>query len=119
MFYLIVYTQAAIYILFGVTHFTNQAFFEAIIPDWLPNKKFINLFSGASEILMGLGLILPVTRSYTAWVLMLFLVLVFPANVVQIQQWAVRFNKPEWVFWVLRTPIQIVAIYGVWLLIEL
>lgn len=65
----------------GIAHFAMPDFFEAIVPDWFPNKKLANQASGAAEILFGLGLLSPKTRKLAGWGLMGLTAAVFPANV--------------------------------------
>lgn len=112
---MLLYLMAGMYIFFGITHFTNQQFFEDIVPGFLPNPRAINFISGAAEILMGIGLLVPETRVFTAWVLIIFLIVVFPANIVQIYQWSEKFKIPAWMFWIIRSAVQLLAIYGAYL----
>ena len=65
----------------GVGHFVRPQFFEAVVPDWIPDKKLANQVSGAAEIALGLAMIPPVSRRWAAWGLLGLLVAVFPANV--------------------------------------
>ncbi|MEG3587191.1 MAG: hypothetical protein VX353_07870 [Actinomycetota bacterium] len=65
----------------GIYHFLNQGFFEAIVPTWFPYPTFANLASGGAEIILGLGLITKRYRHYSAWALLLLLVIVYPANI--------------------------------------
>jgi uncharacterized membrane protein len=64
----------------GVMHFARPDFFEAIVPDWFPSRKLANYSSGAAEIVLGLGLLPPQTRSRAAVGLAALTVAVFPAN---------------------------------------
>ena len=52
-----------------------------MMPPWLPWPTGLNLISGAAEILGGLGILVPGTRRFAGWGLLVFLVVVFPANV--------------------------------------
>lgn len=62
-------------------HFVRPDFFESIVPDWFPDKKLANLGSGAAEIALGLGLLAPRTRKFSALGLIALLLAVLPANV--------------------------------------
>lgn len=65
----------------GTMHFARPDFFEAIVPDWFPDKKLANLGSGAAEIVLGLGLLSGRTRKFSALGLIALLLAVLPANV--------------------------------------
>ena len=65
----------------GVMHFAKPDFFEAIVPDWFPDKRLANQASGAAEIALGIGLLAPRTRTASALGLAALSVAVFPANV--------------------------------------
>ena len=72
---------AAAFIAAGVGHFTRPQFFEAVVPDWIPDKKMANQVSGAAEIALGLAMIPRATRRPAAWGLVGLLAAVFPANI--------------------------------------
>ena len=78
------YLMAAFYCIAGITHFTHTSFFEYAVPKVLIYRRFIALFSGLLEIFIAIGLLYAPTRSMTALFLMLFLVAIYPANIVQI-----------------------------------
>jgi uncharacterized membrane protein len=65
----------------GAMHFARPDFFESIVPDWFPSRKLANYASGAAEIGLGLGLLLPATRRRSAVGLAALTIAVFPANV--------------------------------------
>lgn len=71
----------AFFIVAGVTHFTNEAFFKSIVPPYLPWPAAIVYVSGVAEIALGILLMLPATTAVAAWGLIALLIAVFPANV--------------------------------------
>lgn len=58
----------------GLLHFRNPEPFEAIVPAYLGWPRFWNFTSGGLEIVLGLGLLVPRTRRWSAR-LLVFLVL--------------------------------------------
>jgi len=64
----------------GVNHFVNPEFFIAIMPPYLPAHAELVALSGVFEILGGLGVLVPRTRSLAGWGLVALLIAVFPAN---------------------------------------
>ena len=71
----------AFFVLAGVTHFTNRAFFESIVPPYLPWPELLVQVSGVAEIALGFLLWLPPTTRLAAWGLIALLIAVFPANI--------------------------------------
>jgi uncharacterized membrane protein len=65
----------------GVMHFARPDFFEAIVPDWFPDRRLANHASGAAEIALGVGLLFDRTRRVSALGLIVLLAVVFPANI--------------------------------------
>jgi uncharacterized membrane protein len=97
------------YLTTGTLHFLRPQPFLNIMPPWLPHPLFLVYFSGACEALFALLLISPKTRKTGAWLLIVLLLAVFPANIqMSINYW----NTPGTMFWIslLRLPLQIVLI---------
>ncbi|MEM1339662.1 MAG: hypothetical protein AAF717_04575 [Bacteroidota bacterium] len=62
-------------------HFIFTYGMTAMIPDFLPFKKEIVLLTGVVEIVFAIGLLIPKLRCHTAWLLLLFFILMVPANI--------------------------------------
>lgn len=76
----LLYVQAAAYVLAGFNHLMNPTFYVAIIPPDLPDPAWLNVISGLAEIVLGVFLLEPRTRVLAAWGIIALLVAVFPAN---------------------------------------
>jgi uncharacterized membrane protein len=72
---------AAFFIVAGITHFTNEAFFTAIVPPYLPFPVALVYISGIAEIVLGVLLLIPRTSIAAGWGLIALLIAVFPANI--------------------------------------
>ena len=68
------------FIWIGVKHFIDPEWFEPIVPEILGSAKFWVYASGAFEILLGIGIILPQYRSEAALGMALMLVALYWAN---------------------------------------
>lgn len=68
------------YVLVGIQHFTNTAWFEPIVPKVLGHPAFWVLITGAMEVAIGMSLIMSRTRRHGALSSMAFLVGVYWAN---------------------------------------
>ena len=62
-------------------HFKFHRGMEKMLPVRVPLKKLVVYASGVAEILLGVGLLFPPIRHVAAIVLIVFLVLVLPANI--------------------------------------
>ena len=96
----------------GVLHYVRPKPFVRIVPKYLPAPRALVYISGFFEILGGLGLLFPSTRSLAAWGLIALYVAVFPANVYMLTDNVSLDPKkpiPRWALW-LRLPFQLVFI---------
>ncbi|MCX2978440.1 DoxX family protein [Candidatus Marimicrobium litorale] len=65
----------------GITHFTDPAFFESIMPPWIGFHTEIVYISGVFEILGAIGILLPSLRQWAGNGLILLVICVTPANI--------------------------------------
>ena len=106
---------AIVFVLAGANHFRDPAFYLALMPPYLPWHEALIRISGIAEILGGIGILVPPTRRFSGWGLVLLLIAVFPANL----HMAINHVQPPdltvtplgaW----LRLPLQAVLIAWVW-----
>jgi len=101
--------MSIIYLLAGVNHFVHPDFYMKMLEGFLPYPSALNVVSGAIEIILGVGVMLPQTRKISAWGLILLLVAVFPANI------NMALHSNEWnisaLGLYLRLPIQFLLIW--------
>jgi len=95
----------------GVNHFVNPDFYLAIVPPYLPAHGALVAVSGFFEIVGGLGVLLPATRSAAGWGLIALLLAVFPANLHMAlnPEPFVAGGFPRWALYA-RLPLQLVFI---------
>jgi uncharacterized membrane protein len=106
---------AIMFVTAGTAHFLAPAWFDQIMPPWVPNARLATLLSGAAEIAGGLGVLIPSTRVAAGWGLIALLLAVFPANVHMLQM-ASQSNAALWyraALWA-RLPLQALLIWWVW-----
>lgn len=65
----------------GSLHFLKPEFFFRIMPPWIPWHAAAVYASGVFEILGGIGVLLPQTRSIAGLGILALLLAVFPANI--------------------------------------
>ena len=97
------------YVSVGVNHFTIPEWFLQIVPPRLPYKLELVYISGFLEIIFGVMLLIPATRFYAAWGLILLLIAVYPANIYLAQTNGAAMNTTPLVAWG-RLPFQFVFI---------
>ena len=111
----LLFLQAAFYIFAGVSHFRNPKFFLKITPKWVPGPEKVNLIVGAIEVILGIGLLIPLTRSFAAIGIILLLIAVFPANIYHFQK---ALKKGKMVIpTLIRLPVQLLLIYWAYVFI--
>jgi uncharacterized membrane protein len=67
------------------------------------------VISGIAEIVLGIGVIIPATRRWSAWGIIALLVAVFPANIQMMVNYLKDQNPNAWLT-ILRLPIQVILI---------
>ena len=104
------YAMTTLYVAAGILHFAHPASYLLIMPHWLPFPVVLVAISGAAEILFGLLLLPGATRRIAAWLIILLLIAIFPANI----QMAVNYWQEDsaylWVA-VIRLPLQAVLVW--------
>lgn len=78
----------------------------------MPNK--VNVVVGVVEIILAIALMIPVTKTYAAWGIIVLLIAVFPANVHHFQK-SLKEGKHV-VPTLIRLPFQAIFIYMAYLL---
>ncbi|MDG1262994.1 MAG: hypothetical protein P8N57_00130 [Flavobacteriaceae bacterium] len=109
MSFIQLYLMGGIYFILGIIHFTHTGFYRPLMPKFLPAHNALILWSGAAEIVLGLGIFFPSTRAISligiiamlAVFLLVHVNMLFPAN---------RLGVSLWLLW-LRLIIQFVLMY--------
>ena len=69
------------YLVAGFNHFYNPASYWRIIPAYMPFSHAINIAAGCFELLFGLMLIFPKTRTLAAYGIILMLIAFLPVHI--------------------------------------
>jgi uncharacterized membrane protein len=110
-----VLVTALVFVVAGVLHFVISRFYVAIVPAYLPSPLMLVYVSGVFEILGGLGLLLPTTRTVAALGLIALLAAVLPANIEMLRLAQARGASTAFVaaLWI-RLPLQPLLMWWVW-----
>jgi uncharacterized membrane protein len=103
------YLLATFFVLAGVNHFINTAFYLRMMPPYLPAHLGLVYISGAFEILFGALLVVPAATRVAAWSLIALLIAVFPANIHMAVNHVLYPEYSAALLWV-RLPLQFVLI---------
>lgn len=66
----------------SIGHFTYTKGMAMIVPAWIPFKREIVYMSGVFEAAAALFILIPSFQVITAWMLIVFFILVLPANIL-------------------------------------
>ena len=65
----------------AIGHFAFTKGMTMMMPPIIPLKNELVLLTGILEILLGIGLLIPSLRIYSAWILIVFFIFLLPANI--------------------------------------
>jgi len=103
----------------AVGHFAFTEGMAMMLPPFIPYKQEVVYFTGLIEIAAAFGLLIPRFRLITAWLLVVFFILVMPANIyaaiehVNYQNATLDGNGPAYLWF--RVPLQVFFIIWVYL----
>jgi len=114
MYYLFLSVMAFLYLFAGLTHFKKPRMYERIMPSWLPWHRFFVYLTGVWEMMAAVLVLIPQTRIFAAWSIIVLLVVVFPANIQMARNFRRRKHRYYWAT-LLRLPLQLLLIWWAWL----
>lgn len=103
------YLFGIFFVLAGINHFANSAFYLRLMPPYLPWHLFLVNLSGLCEIGLGILLLIPKFTSLAGWGLIALLIAVFPANIHMAINPQLFPEFSPLLLW-LRLPLQVVLI---------
>ena len=65
----------------AIGHFAFTKGMTMMLPSIIPFKTELIYFTGILEIILGIGLLIPNWKVYSAWILIVFFVILLPANI--------------------------------------
>jgi Predicted membrane protein len=110
---------SAMLVFSAIGHFAFTKGMSLMIPEFIPFKTEIIYLTGVVEILFAIGLFFPNYRVLTAWLIIVFLILVLPTNIyasikhLDIQKTTFDGNGLNYLWF--RIPLQILFIVWTYL----
>jgi len=99
-------------------HFKFTQGMAMMMPAFIPYKKQVVYITGVIEIAAAAGLLIPATRTLTAWCLILFFIVLTPANInaamKHINMEKATFDGPGPAYLRFRIPLQLLFIAWVY-----
>jgi uncharacterized membrane protein len=104
------YLMSLFYIAAGINHFANSATYLNIMPSYFPYHLQLVYISGICETVSGLLLIPVYSRRVAAWLIIVLLVAIFPANIqMMVNDWDT--NNLQRTATIFRLPLQVILIW--------
>jgi uncharacterized membrane protein len=103
------YLLCVFFVLAGLNHFINSAYYLKIMPPYLPWHLFLVYLSGFFEIVLGVMVAVNRYAHLAAWGLIALLIAVFPANLHMATHPELYSDINPIILW-LRLPLQAVFI---------
>jgi len=103
--------MAVMLIFTSVAHFVFTRGMEMMVPPFIPYKKVVVYATGIIEVCAAIGLLIDSVRILTAWLLILFFILLLPANIyaaikhVDYQKGTFEGNRKQYLWF--RVPLQL------------
>ncbi|WP_452223138.1 DoxX family protein [Lacinutrix chionoecetis] len=104
------YLMAAIYIFAGLMHFIKPKAYLRIMPRYLPNHKLLVKLSGFVEIVLGIGLCIPLFKNASIYGIIAMLVVFLLVHFYMLSGKKAAAGIPKWIL-ILRIPLQFGLMY--------
>jgi uncharacterized membrane protein len=108
------FALATMFVFTGIAHFGRERKdLIAMVPLALPRPSLLVTITGLLEFAGATGLLLPSTRLWAAWGLILLLIAMFPANISAARRGLGIRGSPHTPLW-LRAPMQLLFVAWTW-----
>ncbi len=108
------YVMAAMYVLAGLMHFIKPKLYIRVMPKYLPNHKALVFWSGVAQIVLGIGLCIPVLKAISIYGIIAMLIIFLMVHFYMLSNKKAVTGIPNW-FLLLRLPLQFGLMYWAWM----
>jgi uncharacterized membrane protein len=108
------YIMAAMYVLAGTMHFIKPKMYMRVMPSYLPNHKTLVYLSGIAEILLGVGLCIPILKAISIYGIIAMLAVFLLVHFYMLSGEKASAGVPKWIL-LLRIPLQFGLMYWAWI----
>jgi len=106
------YLMSAIYIGAGIMHFVRPKMYMHILPSYLPGHRFLVIFTGLAEIIIGIALCFSITKNLAIYVVIAMLIFFLPVHFHMLFDKKASMGLPRWML-IGRIPLQFALIYDI------
>ena len=106
--------MAVMLVFTAIGHFAFTKGMTMMLPDFIPFKPEVIYLTGVVEIIAAIGLLIPATKVWTGWALIIFFILLLPGNIkaaidhIDYQKGTFDGNGPAYLWF--RIPLQLLFI---------
>ncbi|QXP78114.1 MULTISPECIES: MauE/DoxX family redox-associated membrane protein [Winogradskyella] len=108
------YIMAVLYFIAGIMHFIKPKTYMRIMPNYLPSHKALVYLSGLAEIVLGIGLCIPMFKNISIYGIIAMLVVFLLVHFYMLSSKKASAGIPKWVL-ILRLPLQFGLMYWAWI----
>lgn len=108
------YIMAGMYIVAGLMHFIRPKMYMRIMPRYLPNHKALVYLSGLAEIIVGIGLCIPVLKAFSIYGIIAMLAVFLLVHFYMLSGKKASAGIPKWIL-ILRLSLQFGLMYWAWI----
>jgi len=104
------YVMGLLYVIAGINHFIKPKIYLRIMPRYLPAHKTLVYLSGATEVLLGIGICFPPTQTISIYGIIAMLVVFLLVHFYMLSSKKAGAGFPKWAL-ILRLLLQFALIY--------
>ena len=108
-----IYAMAIMYVFAGLTHFVKPKIYMRVMPEYLPNHKALVFWSGIAEIVLRIGLCIPVLKVISIYGIIVMLIVFLMVHFYMLSGKKASAGVPNWLL-ILRIPLQFGLMYWAW-----
>jgi uncharacterized membrane protein len=108
------YIMAIMYIVAGLMHFVKPKTYMRVMPKYLPKHKALVFWSGIAELLLGVGLCIPVLKVISIYSIIAMLAIFLMVHFYMLSSEKASTGIPKWIL-ILRIPLQFGLMYLAWM----
>ena len=91
-------------------HFVKTKMYMLIMPEYLSNHKSLVILSGIVEIILGIGLCIPVLKEFSIYAIIAMLIVFLLVHFYMLSNKKASLGIPRWIL-ILRIPLQFALMY--------
>lgn len=108
-----IYVMAIMYVFAGLMHFVKPKIYMRVMPEYLPNHKALIFWSGIAEIVLGIGLCIPVLKVISIYAIIAMLIVFLMVHIYMLSEEKASTGIPKWIL-ILRIPLQFGLMFWAW-----